>query len=355
LPISIFKDLLSRTGNRAFFESNAFNRLIAHECSLLKPAPGQTIAAIGSTADAVVRSMKKLYQLNNAQIFLLDNEEPTNAVLFLSDPVAAPIVRFVKVNLDFNPLIAVRQFCENEFDNFELFKGLISGLTDYTIQLWKDNLSDTLIQLLKGKQIEPKDISFINDNFPQCEADIIFDMNQAARHVLLYANSTEQQPKELNTKILKFQPYFHDTAMPFESNTFDYIHCSLILSYLNSPSMALQEMRRLLKPNGSLVISVFSAQAKISTVNNAFLDKLLELYPECLLTNNGQDSDRLICKIQELSQTMEFLPYFYGVEPLHLFTVDGLKSLLTSPRYNDVEIIEKPDGFPYALIAKCTK
>ena len=44
--------------------------------------------------------------------------------------------------------------------------------------------------------------------------------------------------------------------LPFPDATFDGILCSSVLEYLDSPSVALTEFRRVLKPNGCLLVSV---------------------------------------------------------------------------------------------------
>lgn len=44
------------------------------------------------------------------------------------------------------------------------------------------------------------------------------------------------------------------TALPFESHKFDYIICANAFHYFDDPIIALMEMKRLVKPNGQIII-----------------------------------------------------------------------------------------------------
>jgi ubiquinone/menaquinone biosynthesis C-methylase UbiE len=55
-------------------------------------------------------------------------------------------------------------------------------------------------------------------------------------------------------------------ALPFPANCFDGILCSSVLEYVSDPDICLEELGRVLRPNGILLISVPSAHSIIRTL-----------------------------------------------------------------------------------------
>ncbi|MGR3221050.1 MAG: hypothetical protein ACUZ8H_14725, partial [Candidatus Anammoxibacter sp.] len=90
-------------------------------------------------------------------------------------------ISFNQCDLEINRLIPVKQFLDGHFFSLDKFKGKINGLHDDTIELWKENYSELLHQILRGKPITPKDNQFLNKTFALEEIDFIKDMNLAAR------------------------------------------------------------------------------------------------------------------------------------------------------------------------------
>ncbi len=45
------------------------------------------------------------------------------------------------------------------------------------------------------------------------------------------------------------------TALPFEDNTFDFVFCQTVMIHLPDPKKAIQEMKRVLKPGGLLIMA----------------------------------------------------------------------------------------------------
>lgn len=48
----------------------------------------------------------------------------------------------------------------------------------------------------------------------------------------------------------------NELPYPFEDNTFDLVYCSHVLEHLNEPVKVLEEIWRILKPNGKLILKV---------------------------------------------------------------------------------------------------
>ena len=67
--------------------------------------------------------------------------------------------------------------------------------------------------------------------------------------------------------------YEGELVVRFEENTFDKICCSLLLSYLKEPERLLEKLYRILKPNGTLVISSMKPFCDMSMIYRDFMDQ----------------------------------------------------------------------------------
>jgi len=78
------------------------------------------------------------------------------------------------------------------------------------------------------------------------------------------------------------------TSIPFSDEKYDCVLASLVISYLDSPTAFLEEVHRILKPGGRLVLSTLRPDADISKL---FVDGLAELKPSGNRKNLGHISD----------------------------------------------------------------
>jgi ubiquinone/menaquinone biosynthesis C-methylase UbiE len=84
-------------------------------------------------------------------------------------------------------------------------------------------------------------------------------------------------------------------ALPFPPNCFDGVLCSSVLEYVPDPDTCLEELRRVLRPNGILVISVPSARSIVRTllrVTHACTAKIGRSWPKYLAVSKHQYSIR---------------------------------------------------------------
>ena len=50
--------------------------------------------------------------------------------------------------------------------------------------------------------------------------------------------------------------------LPFKDNTFDLVHCAEVLEHLESPDLAIEEIRRVLKPGGHFILTTPNENAE---------------------------------------------------------------------------------------------
>jgi ubiquinone/menaquinone biosynthesis C-methylase UbiE len=121
---------------------------------------------------------------------------------------------------------------------------------------WRNYILNTLTFLRDWEQIEPQDNIL----------DVACGTGEFER-LLLERNPTQQitgidiSNKMLNVAKEKYQTYpnveFHQASvhsLPFESDSFDVVVSANAFHYFDNPQVALTEMKRVLKPNGKLVI-----------------------------------------------------------------------------------------------------
>ncbi|BAZ46927.1 type 11 methyltransferase (plasmid) [Chondrocystis sp. NIES-4102] len=121
---------------------------------------------------------------------------------------------------------------------------------------WRNYILNTLTFLRDWEQIEPQDNIL----------DVACGTGEFER-LLLERNPTQQitgidiSNKMLNVAKEKYQTYpnveFHQASvhsLPFESDSFDVVVSANAFHYFDNPLVALTEMKRVLKPNGKLVI-----------------------------------------------------------------------------------------------------
>jgi SAM-dependent methyltransferase len=65
-------------------------------------------------------------------------------------------------------------------------------------------------------------------------------------------------------------------TLPFESETFDKICCSLLVSYLSHPDLFLRECHRLLKPGGRIVVSSMKPYCDLSNLYTTLMEDARE-------------------------------------------------------------------------------
>ncbi|MCO5317587.1 MAG: methyltransferase domain-containing protein [Microthrixaceae bacterium] len=77
-------------------------------------------------------------------------------------------------------------------------------------------------------------------------------------------------------------------GLDFDDDTFDVVHAHQVLQHLSDPVAALQEMRRVLKPGGTLAVRDADYRAFMWSPGDPRLDRWQELYHQVTLSNGAE-------------------------------------------------------------------
>ncbi|HLC16668.1 MAG TPA: methyltransferase domain-containing protein [Thermodesulfovibrionia bacterium] len=227
----IVEQIVSVVDNEIIANSVNYKELVYKEFELLALQDCLTIADIGCS---------------NQKLPKLINNETKNTVLYRIDSTA-----WSKIN--------------------EINKQQAESLLNL-----KKYYSEHLFYILRGKVITKKNMEFLSDTFPECEKNIILDINKGAQFIQNLFKEKAIVSNELNTSVLSFNNIDCHLNMPLESDWFDRVNSSLILSYVRNPYTILKESYRILKKGGIIVASFFKPEVNISKRDVDFITDVLQ-------------------------------------------------------------------------------
>jgi ubiquinone/menaquinone biosynthesis C-methylase UbiE/dienelactone hydrolase len=103
------------------------------------------------------------------------------------------------------------------------------------------------------------------------------DLNEEGRKKGLDYNALNCS--DLNFELLKPGESGLNTSLPIADGSFDKVLASLLFSYLHNPQGTLRELKRIVKKDGTVILTSLKPDADISQIYARFLDKLRSEYP----------------------------------------------------------------------------
>lgn len=138
---------------------------------------------------------------------------------------------------------------------------IISLLKKIPIDLGQGNLRKTT----KGKQIALNLISLGNAKTALdvgCREGMQSKWLEDKGYTVISIDVTKNYEKCIIADINK--------ELPFETDSFDLIWCSEVIEHLNNPAFTVQELRRVLKPNGIMIITTPNSYFWVQKIMNFF-------------------------------------------------------------------------------------
>jgi SAM-dependent methyltransferase/pimeloyl-ACP methyl ester carboxylesterase len=280
---------------------------------------------------------------------------------------------FKLANLEVSRLKPVWRFLNGEYFNISKFKGKIEGLPEYSVDLWSADYSEFLHEVLRGETLDQFGFHRLHREFAQGEAEILLDMNLAARFVqrrLETADFTDPRHfKEfleagtldysrvnaghLNFKKLNFRNSRLNLSLPFQSEEFDKILSSIVLSYLFNPLESLLEFRRILKPAGRLVISTFRPDVDMSRIYTRLIQKI-EHDPQ-YQTPNGMSREDFLNAVRSFANSAAFLLQLEEQGCFKFFCREEFRQILEQAGFKTIHLYDSFGEPHQAYVAVCTR
>lgn len=340
-----------------FFEE--YRSFMKHQLDLLDVRPGQSVADMGTGVGnlpcfLLERPNKAAWNLSSLTVVdfvpeLLTKVQGRLERLAARTGQRLPNVTYRQVNLQLSPMRALQRFLNGEFFGYDPLKGLLEGLSDYSVEAWK-RLADWRIHgLLRGRPMTDDDRSFLESALPPVERQVLSDFNRLARFVQGRSAPEDFQSgklagiKQLNLDAIHlWDSDLLADSLPFANDSFDRIACSLVLSYLDNPAETLSEFVRCLKPGGRIVYSSMMPDVDTSRVYQKALKKLQSNQP--LELPAGHTRESLVesirahinsgARLLQMAEEMQF-NFFSKEEMQRLGERSGLSRIEVFPAFGD--------------------
>lgn len=276
---------------------------------------------------------------------------------------ALPDVARTCVNLDISPVRTLRRFLAGELYGYDPLRGIIKGLADYSIDMWKAVEDWRLHDILRGRELDKQDLSYVRAAFPPDEQEVVLDFNRLARwqRRRLAADDVVREARgrfergtypgahELQLARLSMKQNDQVERLPFDDGTFDRIACSLVLSYLGNPIETVREFHRVLRPGGVVVVSTMQPDFDMSRIYQQMLRRL-QSDPNLPLPP-GTDRATFLRDVREFLNSAAFLSILAEEGQFAFFSREELTSMLERAGFRRVETVTSFGDPPQAFIA----
>jgi len=266
------------------------------------------------------------------------------------------------VSLELSPARIFRAFLAGDFYGYDPLKGMMKGLGDYSIEMWKAMDNWRLHDVLRGRVLDDEDRSFLKSSFPADEREVVVDVNRICRWIQgrwETADLTREGRRRLSSGAA---PIFNDLRLarltsrdpealerlPFADGSFDRLVSSLVLSYLENPLETLREFHRCLAPGGRLVVSSMRPDVDMSRIYQNLLLSL-ERGDEVAIPD-GISRLEFIRDLRSFLSSAAFLLTLAEEGQFAFFTRDELRHLVERAGFRRVETFEAFGNPPQAYI-----
>lgn len=183
------------------------------------------------------------------------------------------------LDAELNRYLPVRRFLDGEIGRFRtLAEERIENLPLASAERIDATYAPTLHRILRGETVTPAIDRWLRSRYDVPEYRVILDFNQAARRL---RGLTEDEP---DYRRLSFPGGLQSAPhLPLRPGVFNKVLMSLVLSYIFNPVETLAEVRRIIAPDGLLVLSTMRPDADASGLFTRLVDRI-EASPEKAFT-----------------------------------------------------------------------
>lgn len=256
----------------------------------------------------------------------------------------------VSCDVELNRFLPVLRYIQGEFAGFKMLVDRIENLSIQAATKISEMYSPRLHRILRGGYLSPDLKEWLRKKFEFSELRIIYDINKASRYI------RGQEKKRPSFEQLKFSKNLrHNLALPFKPGFYNKILMSLVLSYIFNPFETLIEAKRILKPDGLLVISSLFPDADASGLFTRLVEKVEQMPEESFI--EGWDKKLVINSIRAFLNDAQALVELEEAGTFDFFDKDNLIALLEEAGFQLCRTIntfgDPPQG--YICVAKIGK
>ncbi|MBN2264176.1 MAG: class I SAM-dependent methyltransferase, partial [Candidatus Aminicenantes bacterium] len=256
-------------------------------------------------------------------------------------------VNLLALDLEMNRYLAIRRFLDGEIGAFEEMADKVENLNLESARKIQEDYSPRLHRILRGEKITQDHEDWLKTRFELQEFRIISDFNAATRYVRRLAD----RPPEYRRLILPgtLAGTFH---LPVKPGCYNKILMSLVLSYIFNPVETLREVRRVIAPDGLLVLSSMRPDTDASGPFTRLLEKI-EAMPEETLPSKMPKS-LLLDSLRAFLNDAQALTELEEAGTFDFFDSEKLDGLLDEAGWISLQRIDTygdpPQG--YIIVAK---
>ncbi len=260
---------------------------------------------------------------------------------------AARRIDLLALDLEMTRFLAIRRFLGGEIASFVEMADKIENLNLDSAMKIQEDYSPRLHRILRGEPITPDLDDWLRTRFDVGEYRIITDFNLAARFV----RGQDRIKPDFRRLIL---PGTLDGTfyLPIKAGCYNKIVMSLVLSYVFNPAETLREVRRIIEPDGLLVLSSMRPDTDASGPFMHLLEKI-EAMPEDALPSKMPKS-LLLDSLRSFLNDAQALTELEEAGTFDFFDQEKLEALLDEAGWRSLRKItsygDPPQG--YIVVAK---
>jgi SAM-dependent methyltransferase len=166
-------------------------------------------------------------------------------------------------DLEVSRFAAVADFLNGRLHGVEGLVDRVEGLALATARKVAARYGKEMHAILRGSPSAVARVRAVCPELDEREAETVLEIGRASRFLLGRTVAGDLKPgvslassaRDLRFEHLRFGDATARLELDLPDGSFDRIGCSLVLPYLYDPLVTLREMRRLLRPGGTLVVS----------------------------------------------------------------------------------------------------
>jgi len=272
--------------------------------------------------------------------YLLENNEPLPKQITIADLIPdalkqasdklKPLLshsqwegRFDSIccDVEMSRYLPVKRFITGEIAGFKELVDRIENLTIQTAIKIEESYSPRLHRILRGRLIDKKMEEWLKRNFELLEIRTIMDFNKASRYI-----KRLDRKKPSYRQLVFSNDRVANLRLPFKLGYYNKIVLSLVLPYIYNPLETLIELRRIISPDGILVISSLWPDADASGLFIRLVEKV-EKMPENAFPK-GWDKKLILSSIRSFLNDAQALVELEEAGTFDFFYPEKLNGLL---------------------------